>query len=280
MVDELFLREVETPVCVEVAAGDQRAQAEHGLGALEAPAGTGDVHPIPDQVATRPLDDAVPKSMADALGLPVRSHDLVLEGGSIETNGAGTLLTTEQCLLHPNRNPHLTRDQIEAELRDALGVTRIVWLPGGIIGDDTDGHIDDLARFVAPDRVVCVAAPPGHDDHDVTRRNLDALRQATDPAGRPFDVIELPAPEPILYDFPPDRFGPGGREPVPASYANFLLANRHCFVPVFNQPRDETACRVLESALPPGFTIVPVRADRLVVGLGALHCLSMQQPAV
>jgi agmatine deiminase len=227
----------------------------------------------------RDLDDVVPTKLGEALGVPVVHHDLVLEGGSIEVNGAGTVMTTEQCLLNENRNPRLTRQQIEAELNAALGTRHVVWLPGGIAGDDTDGHIDDVARFVAPDRVAVITAPEDHPDHAVLQRNLDALRAARDQDGKPFDLVELPVPEAIEYDFPPDRFGPGGRGPVPASYANFLISNGSVFVPVFGQRGDDAALRAVERALP-GYRVTPIRAEWLVVGLGALHCLSMQQPAV
>lgn len=225
----------------------------------------------------RRRDNAVPKQIARKLGLPCWSHDLVLEGGSIDVNGAGTVLTTRQCLLNPNRNPGRTAKQIERELHEALGTTHAIWLPGGIVGDDTDGHVDDIARFIAADTVAAVRAPRGHDDADVLNANFTALRAARDQAGRRLTIVELPAPEPIVYRFPPDRFGPGGEAPVPASYANFLFANRAVFVPVFGQPSDDRALRTLADALPQ-HTIVPVRAEWLVVGLGALHCLSMQQP--
>jgi len=231
----------------------------------------------------RDLDDVVPARLGEALGVPVIHHELVLEGGSIEVNGSGTVMTTEQCLLNENRPrkcpPGQTKAFLESSLRDALGVRHVVWLPGGIAGDDTDGHIDDVARFVAPDRVAITTAPADHPDHAVLQRNLDALRAARDQDGEPFDIVELPAPEPIEYDFPPDRFGPGGRGPVPASYANFLISNGVVFVPVFGQSADDAALGAVERALP-GCRVEPIRAEWLVVGLGALHCLSMQQPGV
>ena len=230
----------------------------------------------------RTLDDVVPQEIARRDGFPLWLHDFVLEGGSIEVNGAGTLMTTEQCLLNPNRNPHLSRDDIERRVHDALGTTHTIWLPGGIVGDDTDGHIDDIARFTAPDRIVAIAPPKGHADYDVLSRNLEALQSARDQDGRKITVIPLPAPDPIQYCFPADRFGPGGTNPVPASYANFLIANGVAFVPVFNQKRDDEAIRVLEQAFAgtPVKRIVPLRADHLVVGLGSFHCLSQQQPKV
>lgn len=230
--------------------------------------------------AQRRLDDLVPQHLANQLNLPIWIHDFVLEGGSIDLNGKGTVMTTEQCLFNASRNPWAGREQIEQTLHDALGTTRVIWLPGGIAGDDTDGHIDDVARFVAPDCVAVVVAPEDHPDHAVTQRNLHALRQARDQDDQPLHIVGLPSPEPIIYDFPDqpsvDQPGPA---PVPASYANFLITTDAVFVPVFGQPTDDVACGVLEKVLPHR-TIVPVRAEHLVVGLGALHCLSMQQPRV
>ena len=220
----------------------------------------------------RDLDDVVPQQVARELGVPIWVHDFVLEGGSIDVNGRGTVMTTEQCLLNPNRNPGMTRVQIEAKLHETLGTQHVIWLPGGIQGDDTDGHIDDVARFISPDTVAVVSAPPDHPDHGVTRKNVKALTQATDQTGGALNIVELPVPQTITYDYP------DGRGVVPASYANFLIANRHVFVPTFGQPSDDAALGVLAGAMP-GYAVVPVRAESLVVGLGALHCLSQQQPA-
>ena len=223
-------------------------------------------------------DDVIPRRIAALQGLPVWAHTLVLEGGSIDLNGRGTVMTTAQCLLNPNRNPHMTRDQIESELHGALGTRHCIWLPGGIVGDDTDGHIDDIARFVTPSTVLASRAPQHHADYAVLEENFQTLLAARDQDGRKLEVIELPVPDPILYRFPADRFGPGGENPVPASYANFLIVNRYVFVPTFGQPGDDKALRMIEKAT--GWTAVPIRSERLVVGLGAVHCLSMQQPAV
>lgn len=225
----------------------------------------------------RDLDDVVPQHIALKENRLIWIHDMVLEGGSIDVNGRGTVLTTQQCLLNPNRNPHLSREQIEQALHAALGTRHVIWLPGGIVGDDTDGHVDDIARFVAPDRVVCVRARQGHPDHAVLEENYRALRAARDQDGRKLEVVELPAPEPMRYRFPPDRFGPGGELPVPASYANFLMVNGWVFVPVFGQKSDDQALRILEQAMP-GYRIVGLEARHLVVGLGAFHCLSQQEP--
>lgn len=223
-------------------------------------------------------DDAAGAAIAEAAGCSPLLREIVLEGGAIDVDGRGGLLTTEQCLLHPNRNAGLDREAYERRFAEDLGVTRTIWLPGGIEGDDTDGHVDDVARFLAPGLVACVHAPPGHPDHHVTSRNLAALSGARDASGRPLTVVELPVPEPRTFDYPPDRFGPGGTATVPASYANFLISNRRVFVPTFAQPSDKAALRILDDAMP-DYKIVPIRADVLVVGLGTLHCLSLQQPA-
>lgn len=230
--------------------------------------------------AVRPADDVVPQHLAEKLDLPIWVHDFVLEGGSIDLNGKGTVMTTQQCLFNANRNPWATKEQIEQTLHDALGTHHVIWLPGGIAGDDTDGHIDDVARFVSPECVALVVAPEGHADYTTTQRNLKALQQAKDQDGDPLYIVGLPTPEPIIYDFPalPSVDSPGPA-PVPASYANFLIANDAVFVPAFGQQTDDVACGVLEKVLP-GRAVVPVRAEHLVVGLGALHCLSMQQPKV
>lgn len=228
--------------------------------------------------AIRPLDDIVPQHLANKLGLPLWVHDFVLEGGSIDVNGKGTVMTTQQCLFNANRNPWAAPELIEQTLHETLGTKHTIWLPGGIAGDDTDGHIDDVARFVSPECVAVVVAPEGHPDFAIAQRNLQALQQAKDQDGQPLHIVGLPTPEPIIYDFPPlPSVEEPGPAPVPASYANFLIANDAVFVPAFGQNADEIACGVLEKVLP-GRSIIPVRAEHLVVGLGALHCLSMQQP--
>lgn len=225
----------------------------------------------------RTLDNAVPAAISASWRVPMWHHSFVLEGGSIDVNGAGTVMTTMQCLENDNRNPEAASGEIERVLRDTLGVTNIVWLPGGIKGDDTDGHIDDIARFVARNRILALRAPADHPDHEVLERNWQALKAARDEQGEAFELVPLDVPEPLYYDYPADRFGPGGRNLAPASHANFLVSNGTVFVPVFQQGSDEKACRTLETAMP-GFRIEPVLARNLVVGLGSLHCLSCHQP--
>ena len=216
------------------------------------------------------LDRQIGRQMAEALGVPrYAKPGVVLEGGSIEVNGEGALLTTEQCLLNPNRNPSLTRADVEALLRDSFGVTEILWLGEGIEGDDTDGHIDDLTRFVAPGKVVTVVeanrADPNHAPLAANRRLLETLAVA----GRPLDVVELPMPVPQYLE----------DQRLPASYANFYLANGAVLVPVFGCPADDAACGILRDCFP-GKRVVPIDCRVLIAGLGALHCLTQQVPAV
>ncbi len=226
-------------------------------------------------------DDAIAGQIAEHLGVGICRWDFVLEGGSIESNGQGVLLTTASCLLHPNRNPGLSQGQIEALLSRALGVERFIWLPGGIDGDDTDGHVDDVARFIGPRQIAVVRAPKSHPDHEALERNYRVLLDARDQEGQRFDLVVLPTPGQIFAEGIADW--QNGNQPsrlaLPASYANFLMANKHLFLPVFNQPEDALAISCLEDALP-HYRIVPIPAIHLVAGLGALHCLSMEQPAI
>jgi len=216
------------------------------------------------------LDREIGRQMADALGVPrYAKPNIVLEGGSIEVNGEGALLTTEQCLLNPNRNPTLTRADIERTLSDSFGVREILWLGDGIEGDDTDGHIDDLTRFVAPQTVVTVVEPnradPNHEPLAANRRLLDGLTVG----GRRLTVLELPMPEPQYLE----------DQRLPASYANFYVANGAVLVPTFGCPADEVACATLRDCFP-GRRVVPIDCRVLIAGLGALHCLTQQVPAV
>lgn len=214
-------------------------------------------------------DDAVPARVAQELGLPCFDGGVVLEGGSIDGNGRGAVLTTEACLLHPNRGPGRTREGMEAVLARLLGARQVLWLGDGIEGDDTDGHIDDLARFVDAGTVVTVTEDsPSDPNHAPLQENLRRLRRARDQDGKPLAVATLPMPPPLQVD--------GQR--CPASYANFYLANGVALVPTFEAPSDARALAVLRELLP-GREIVGIPCSDLVYGLGAIHCMTQQEPA-
>ncbi|MBE3603958.1 agmatine deiminase family protein [bacterium] len=215
------------------------------------------------------LDDVVPQRLAERYGFAVIEPGIVLEGGSIDVNGAGALLTTESCLLNPNRNPKLTRAGIEEYLRAYLGVETVLWLGEGIAGDDTDGHIDDLARFVAADTIVTVIErDPADANFAALDDNLRRLKTLRDRAGRPFRIETLPMP-PALYN-------DGVR--LPASYANFYIVNGGVVAPTFDCAADAEAIATLERLFP-GRRVIGVPATDLVWGLGAVHCLTQQHPA-
>ena len=216
------------------------------------------------------LDDVVPTRIGAELGLPVFTPGIVMEGGSLDVNGRGTLLTTESCLLNPNRNPALDRAGIERRLRDYLGVRQILWLGDGIVGDDTDGHVDDLTRFTDPRTVVTVVEDdPADPNYGPLRDNLERLRSMRDQDGEPFRVVTLPMPRPLEHE--------GQR--LPASYANFYIANGVVLLPTYDPARDETARTTLQ-ALFPDRRVVGIDCTDLVWGLGAFHCVSQQWPAV
>ena len=214
-------------------------------------------------------DDKVAKEIALLLRVPVFEPGIVLEGGSIDVNGCGTCLTTEQCLLNPNRNPDLDQGQIEQALRDHLGVDHSVWLGKGIVGDDTDGHIDDIARFVNPTTVVCALGEDSRDeDYAPLRENYERLQRATDQDGRRLTVVPLPVPGRVVDE--------GTR--LPATYANFYIANAVVLVPTYDHPNDRLALGIL-SDLFPEREILGIPCRPLVAGLGAIHCVTQQEPS-
>ena len=214
-------------------------------------------------------DGGAGRRMADESGSSVEVVDRILEGGSIETNGRGTLLTTESCLLNPNRNPGLGRVEIEEMLSTHLGVARVLWLGEGIAGDDTDGHVDDLARFVDERTVVAaVEDDPRDANHGVLRENLRQLRRMTDQDGRALRIIELPMPRALDI----------GGVRVPASYANFYIVNGGVLVPTYRDPRDERALEILRRTFPDR-EVVGVDCRVLILGLGGVHCLTLQEPS-
>ena len=215
-------------------------------------------------------DDGVAAAVAERLGLPRREEDWVFEGGSLDVDGEGTALTTRECLLNPNRNPDLDEKSIAARLRDALGVEKLIWLDEGLANDHTDGHIDNIARFIAPGKVACMR-PSGADDPNtaVLLRIEKSLRAATDAAGRPLEVITVPSPGLV----------PGAEgKPAPASHMNFYIANTRVLVPLYGTPYDED---VLDALRPhfPGREVVGLRADHILVGGGSFHCVTREQPA-
>jgi agmatine deiminase len=227
------------------------------------------------------LDDELPGRVAELLDVPMftptvrlrdgREHRVVLEGGSIDTNGAGVLLTTEECLLSEvqARNPELTREQIEQVFRDYLGMEQVVWLNRGIAGDDTHGHVDDIARFVDEMTIVTAVEPDARDEnHLPLAENLERLRSARTVDGKAFRIVELPLPAPVIFE--------GQR--LPASYANFYVANGVVLVPTFNDPNDRHALNTL-AGLFPGHMVTGIHCGDFIWGLGALHCMTQQQPA-
>lgn len=215
-------------------------------------------------------DERVARDIAFLLQVPVYEHNMVLEGGAIEVNGVGTCLTTEQCLLNPNRNPHMTRREIEERLKGSLGVGHVIWLGEGIVGDDTDGHIDDIARFIDPTTVACmVESNPRDENYRCLRDNYERLEAAKDQDGRQLTLVTLPCPAPVHLT--------GTR--LPASYANFYIANEVVLAPIFGDPNDSVALGILQECFP-GRKVLGLPCKEVVAGLGAIHCVTQQEPAV
>lgn len=214
-------------------------------------------------------DDRIAQTMGELLGISSIRVPLVLEGGAIETNGAGDLLTTESVLKNPNRNPHLSQAELEANLRRYLGVSTIHWLGDGLTGDDTDGHIDDLSRFCDDRTIVTVLTDDvAHHDYDALQDNMRRLQNATPARGGAFTIRPLPMPEPVHFK----------TEILPASYANFLIANDLVLVPTFAQKSDDTALGILQELFPTR-QVVGIDSRALVTQYGAIHCISQQLPA-
>jgi agmatine deiminase len=219
-------------------------------------------------------DDSIPARLESLLEVPRFEPGIVMEGGSIEVNGAGCVLTTEQCLLNPNRNPHLTRREIEQYLDDYLGVEKVLWLGEGIVGDDTDGHIDDIARFVAPNVITCaVEDDPEDANYKLLQDNLQRLRTMTNADGRPFDIVTLPMPGVVGGTSTDNR----NLDRLPASYANFYIANGVVLAPVFGNANDSRALETLQKLFPDR-RVVGINCEPLVWGMGTIHCVTQQQP--
>lgn len=216
------------------------------------------------------LDNQIPQKVAKVLDLPVYTPGIVMEGGSVDFNGKGSVLTTTSCLLNPNRNPHLNQEQIEEYLRDFYGVHHILWLGDGIAGDDTDGHIDDITRFVNADTVVTVVEENKQDENYAPlQENLQTLHKMRLENGKHINIIELPMPAPVIYQ----------DQRLPASYANFYIGNKVVVAPTFRDKNDEKALNILQSCFPDREVIGLVATD-IIWGLGSFHCLSQQEPDV
>jgi len=213
-------------------------------------------------------DGSVPRTMNRRLGLPMFEPGIVLEGGSIDVNGKGTVLTTRACLLNPNRNPSLSAGQIEDKLKNYLGIEKVIWLNEGVVGDDTDGHIDDIARFVGPSTVVCAYETDTSDaNFAALHDNYEILRKSCDQDGTPLTIIRLPMPAKVT----------DSGERYPASYTNFYIGNTVVVVPVFDDPHDKEALRIIQDLFPDR-SVVGIDARALVEGYGTFHCATQQQP--
>jgi agmatine deiminase len=215
------------------------------------------------------LDNEVPKKISKALNLPIYAPGIVMEGGSVEFNGKGAVITTESCLLNKNRNPHLSKKEIEKYLVEFYGIDEIIWLHSGIAGDDTDGHIDDLTRFVNEDTVISIYENDSTDEnYETLKNNIRQLTKLRLLNGKQLNVVEIPMPHPV--------FSEGLR--LPASYANFYISNSCVAVPVYHCEFDEMVLEVIRQFFP-GRKVVGITSTEIIWGLGSLHCLSQQEPA-
>ena len=216
------------------------------------------------------LDDVIPTKIAERFNLPLYLPEIVMEGGSVEFNGAGTILTTTACLLNENRNPHLKKEEIEEYLREFYGAEQVLWLGDGIVGDDTDGHIDDITRFVNEDTVLTVVeSNPLDENYILLQENLETLKGMRLLNGKPLNIIKLPMPSPVIHE----------DTRLPASYANFYIANAAVIVPTFRDVNDEKALKIIQDAFPDR-KVVGIDSTDIIWGLGSFHCLSQQEPAL
>jgi agmatine deiminase len=216
------------------------------------------------------LDNQIPISIAKHYHYPWTAPGIVMEGGSVDFNGRGTVLTTTSCLLNPNRNPHLTQRQIEKYLIDYYGVKNVLWLGEGIVGDDTDGHIDDITRFVNEDTVLTVVEENKEDEnYEPLRENVETLGKMKLENGRSIQIVELPMPDPVVYQ----------DQRLPASYANFYIANNYVVVPTFRDKKDDRALSIVQQCFPDR-KVIGLDSTDIIWGLGSFHCLSQQEPEV
>ncbi len=219
-------------------------------------------------------DDSIPARLERLLKAPRFKPGIVMEGGSIEVNGAGCLLTTEQCLLNPNRNPQLNKDEIEQYLKSYLGVEKVLWLGEGIVGDDTDGHIDDIARFVAPDVIACaVEEDPQDANYKLLQDNLERFSYMSTADNRSLEIVQLPMPGVVGGTSTDSR----NLDRLPASYANFYIANYVVLAPVFGHANDARALEILQRLFPDR-RVTGINCEPLVWGMGTIHCVTQQQP--
>lgn len=216
------------------------------------------------------LDDVIPTRIAETMKLPHFNPGIVMEGGSVDFNGSGTVLTTTSCLLNKNRNPHLSKSEIEKYLMDYYGAEQVLWLHDGIVGDDTDGHIDDITRFISKDTVVTVMeSNKGDENYAPLLENLELLKSMRLPDGKPLTIVELPMPDPIVYE----------SQRLPASYGNFYISNGHVIVPTFRCKKDHEALEILQKLFPTR-EVVGIDSVDIIWGLGSFHCLSQQEPSL
>jgi len=215
------------------------------------------------------LDDVIPTKIGEKLGLPVFNPKIIMEGGSVDFNGAGTVITSTACLLNENRNPHLNQAQIEQYLMDYYGQDQVLWVDEGIVGDDTDGHIDDTVRFVNEDTVITVIEENKDDEnYDLLQQNLKQLQAMRLLNGKQLNIVEIPMPDPVIWE----------EQMLPASYANFYIANKQVIVPTYRSDKDDKVIDVIGQCFPDR-EIVGIDSTDIIWGLGSFHCLSQQEPA-
>ena len=216
------------------------------------------------------LDDVVPTLIGKHFNFPVYNPGIIMEGGSVEFNGKGTVMTSTACLLNPNRNPHLNQEQIEEYLCNYYGMEQVLWVDEGIIGDDTDGHIDDTVRFVNEDTVITVIEENRNDEnYGLLQHNLKQLKEMRLSNGKQLNIVELLMPEELIYE----------EQRLPCSYANFYIANKSVIVPTFQSARDDKAMQIIQDCFP-GREVVGIDSTDIIWGLGSFHCLSQQEPLV
>jgi agmatine deiminase len=216
------------------------------------------------------LDDVIPTCISKLYNIPVYHPGIVMEGGSVEFNGKGTILTSTACLLNKNRNPHLNQEQIEEYLVNYYGAEQILWVNDGIVGDDTDGHIDDTVRFVNEDTVLTVIENEKNDDnYELLQSNLQQLKKMRLLNGKQLNIIELPMPDAVEYE----------EQRLPASYANFYIANKSVIVPTYRCSKDDIALQIIQECFPDR-KVIGIDSTEIIWGLGSFHCLSQQEPAV